>query len=387
LPRSWVRLPVDTVQPRRRILVQGFQAQWVITLVVWAGVLISVFAVILVGPLAWTTAAGSAPAAMAAALLVLHERLWLPLLALFLSLIVLALRMTHGVAGPLYRFRKVFAELGRGNFTVRTAIRKHDYLQLESQTLGEMVAALAARIERAQRLVASLDDELSRLEQQGGTLDRTRVAVLQAHARTAREALDEFTTTRPTVNAGPAPETATATEPASDSGFSLVELLVAMAIAAAVVSIALPNYMGAVNRARVAGAIGDIGAIDKDITVYKLNHGCFPPSLADIGHADTIDPWGATYEYGVPQAPGGGGRGGRKGGGGAAAGSCQACGGACIGAGAARKDRNLVPINADYDLYSKGADGQSVGPLSAGPSQDDVIRGRTGSFVGLASEY
>jgi general secretion pathway protein G len=52
-----------------------------------------------------------------------------------------------------------------------------------------------------------------------------------------------------------------------------------------------------------------------------------------------------------------------------------------------RKDKNLVPINTQYDLYSMGADGQSVPPLTAKASRDDVVMANDGTYIGLASNY
>ena len=52
-----------------------------------------------------------------------------------------------------------------------------------------------------------------------------------------------------------------------------------------------------------------------------------------------------------------------------------------------RKDKNLVPLNADYDLYSKGKDGKSQPPLTAKVSYDDIVRANNGGFVDLASKY
>ena len=52
-----------------------------------------------------------------------------------------------------------------------------------------------------------------------------------------------------------------------------------------------------------------------------------------------------------------------------------------------RKDKNLVPINSDYDLYSCGPDGVSVPPLTAMASRDDIIRANNGAFVGVAADY
>jgi general secretion pathway protein G len=53
----------------------------------------------------------------------------------------------------------------------------------------------------------------------------------------------------------------------------------------------------------------------------------------------------------------------------------------------ARKNKNLVPINSEYDLYSKGKDGNSVLALTAASSRDDVVLANDGRFIGLASNY
>ena len=45
------------------------------------------------------------------------------------------------------------------------------------------------------------------------------------------------------------------------------------------------------------------------------------------------------------------------------------------------------PKNSDFDLYSMGKDGASVGPLTAKASRDDVVRASDGRFVGLASDF
>jgi general secretion pathway protein G len=55
--------------------------------------------------------------------------------------------------------------------------------------------------------------------------------------------------------------------------------------------------------------------------------------------------------------------------------------------GLARKNKNLTPLNSDFDLYSMGKDGDSSAPLTAQTSRDDVIRANDGRFLGLASDY
>jgi general secretion pathway protein G len=144
-------------------------------------------------------------------------------------------------------------------------------------------------------------------------------------------------------------------------GFTLVELLIAMAIILTIAAIAVPNLIAAMELARVAKAIGDIKAIESGITLYEVIYGQLPDDLSQIGYGGYMDPWHNPYEY-LNETT-------------------------MKGNGQARKDRFLVPLNSDYDLYSDGKDGQSVSPITAKPSQDDIIRASDGSYTGLASDF
>lgn len=143
-------------------------------------------------------------------------------------------------------------------------------------------------------------------------------------------------------------------------GFTLIELLSVVAIIGILSSIAIPKYHDVIERARVAKAIGDLKAITTDL----LSLDSLPPSLSTINRQNMLDPWGHPYVY-LRFA--------KKNGNAPPAG--------------ARKDRFLVPINTAFDLYSKGKDGQSVAPLTAASSRDDVIVANDGGFTGLAKNY
>jgi len=147
----------------------------------------------------------------------------------------------------------------------------------------------------------------------------------------------------------------------NSGGFTLVELLIAMAIVLTISAIAVPNLMGAIDLAKIAHAIGDIDAIEDDIAIYQTIYGVLPDDLSQIGDGSLLDPWGNPYQYLNHST--------------------------MKGNGQARKDRFLVPLNSDYDLYSMGKDGKSSPPITANPSQDDVIRASNGSFVGLAANF
>jgi general secretion pathway protein G len=113
--------------------------------------------------------------------------------------------------------------------------------------------------------------------------------------------------------------------------------------------------------AKTAKAVADIHALGNDIQAYEFTKDKFPDTLGDIGYGGRLDPWGNPYQY-LNFAN-------------------------VNGNGKMRKDRFLVPINTNFDLYSMGKDGQSVSPLTAKASHDDVIWANDGSFVGLASDF
>jgi general secretion pathway protein G len=145
-------------------------------------------------------------------------------------------------------------------------------------------------------------------------------------------------------------------------GFSLFELLLVTALASILLGFAVPAYRDYVARAYVSAAVQDIGKIEMAIARFRLNNNeLLPATLAAVGHAATLDPWGRPYVY------------------------LNFTG--LNGNGGMRKNRNLVPINSDYDLYSLGEDGASASPLTARASRDDIVRGNDGGFIGLAEDY
>lgn len=156
------------------------------------------------------------------------------------------------------------------------------------------------------------------------------------------------------------------------AAFTLLEITLIIAIVGTLAALAVPGYIGYVEKARVASAISDIKNISIKLDLIAVDdREPLPDTLAAIDLGGMLDPWGNPYQYLRLDGAGPGGGGG--GGGGSPA--------------QPRKDRFLVPINSDYDLYSKGADGDSVAPLTAAKSHDDVIRAADGSFIGLAVNF
>lgn len=151
--------------------------------------------------------------------------------------------------------------------------------------------------------------------------------------------------------------------PAWSRAFTVIELLIVLMMMGTVAAIGIPAYMDALDRARVARSIGDIAAMQEEVRLFFLDTRRYPNSLAEIGRAATRDPYGRTYVY------------------------LNIAGGGARIKGQSRKDRFLVPLNSDFDLYSLGKDGLSRTPLTADESQDDIVRANNGGYIGLGSEY
>jgi general secretion pathway protein G len=146
---------------------------------------------------------------------------------------------------------------------------------------------------------------------------------------------------------------------ASRAGFTLVELAIVVAIIGILAALGMTSYVYVIDRARVVQAMGDIRVISMAVDDYWMFHQQYPANLAAVHKDDRLDPWGRPYEY-------------------------LRISGA---KGKYRKDKNLHPINTDYDLYSVGSDGKTNLALTAKVSRDDVIRANDGGFLGLAETY
>jgi general secretion pathway protein G len=144
-------------------------------------------------------------------------------------------------------------------------------------------------------------------------------------------------------------------------GFTLVEMMITVAIIGILAAIALPAYNNYVERVRVSTAISDIATMSVKIEQYFVENRVYPNTLADVSLSNSKDPWGTSYGY------------------------YKILGN---NIGGARKDHNLNPINSDFDLYSIGVGKQAMKKqIDNADSLDDVIRARDGKFIDLAAKF
>ena len=66
------------------------------------------------------------------------------------------------------------------------------------------------------------------------------------------------------------------------TGFTLIELLVVVTIIGVLASIAVPNFMGAVTRARVAKAFTEMRGIGNILEMYHVDHNTYPETSTDL---------------------------------------------------------------------------------------------------------
>jgi prepilin-type N-terminal cleavage/methylation domain-containing protein len=156
-------------------------------------------------------------------------------------------------------------------------------------------------------------------------------------------------------------------------GFTLIEIMLAVAIVAILATVAISAYEGYIGEARIGTAMQDIRqaeliltdlALDDDLdalepagysgtvlNVYQQGNGLILAAAAPAGATAWLDPWGRSYRYRRPPT------------------RTDSSGGVS----------NSGGVGQAYDLYSDGPD--------AGDAADDIIRGCNGEYIGTAGGH
>ena len=145
------------------------------------------------------------------------------------------------------------------------------------------------------------------------------------------------------------------------SGFTLIEMVISIGIVGLLSAIAMPSYQDHINKVNIAMMMVDIARIQGAVENYYVNEFIYAPDLATIAMDELTDAYGKPYNYllFLPSTP----------------------------SSEKRKDKNLNPINPDYDLYSIGKDGETSRILGSSKALDDIVRANDGAYLGLAADF
>jgi methyl-accepting chemotaxis protein len=80
-----------------------------------------------------------------------------------ISVAVLAMFISHKIAGPLYRIKKDIERLHAGDLTASFRIRKGDQLQDLADSLNEMASAMQAKVKQLKD--SSLNNEVAKIRE------------------------------------------------------------------------------------------------------------------------------------------------------------------------------------------------------------------------------
>jgi methyl-accepting chemotaxis protein len=135
---------------KRRILVNNFQYRLLVGNFLYLASVVIAFVVVLFAPVVAILADDTVTLAQrevaAHQLLVMHERVWFAIPVVIALCILHAALVSHRIAGPLVRFKRILSDLAAGDLSVKVNIRRHDYLGPEAEVMAEMVAGLRERV-------------------------------------------------------------------------------------------------------------------------------------------------------------------------------------------------------------------------------------------------
>jgi general secretion pathway protein G len=82
--------------------------------------------------------------------------------------------------------------------------------------------------------------------------------------------------------------------PSTSRGFTVLELLIVVAVIGVVTAIALPNVVSAIQRARQSRTMADMKAIGRAIVLYEQDYVDYPIETS-LAHAENLRPYLVPY--------------------------------------------------------------------------------------------
>jgi methyl-accepting chemotaxis protein len=152
---------------RRRFILLDFQNRMLLFTFLYFVVTVVFFAAVLFIPLMrGLEIEGLSPeqrGIVAGEFLSLHYRFWPAIPVVLVLLGAHSILVSHRVAGPLHRFRKIYREVAKGDLTGVVRLRKNDYLKDDAELLSLMIDSLRSRLREIDYLDERMQVRLAEL--------------------------------------------------------------------------------------------------------------------------------------------------------------------------------------------------------------------------------
>jgi len=129
-------------------------------------------------------------------LLYLHDRYWPVVLVSLLAICLHATRASHKIAGPLYRFTRLFQAITAGRIPKPTCLRRGDYLGTEMEVINAMMVSLRDKVTDIHTAWIPLGGALADLQKVAGSAPREelvqRLTMLVEQSHRLAETLEAF---------------------------------------------------------------------------------------------------------------------------------------------------------------------------------------------------
>ncbi len=132
------------------------------------------------------------------AFLALHEYFWPAILLVLIVIAFHSIRLSHSLAGPVYRFKQTLRQIQKRNFSVQITLRKKDFFSEMMDEMNETNRSLSADIADLKEKHAPIQEAIEEMNEKLGQKD-VSIEFLKTSARTIfenekalRQALEQF---------------------------------------------------------------------------------------------------------------------------------------------------------------------------------------------------
>ncbi len=94
-------------------------------------------------------------------ILYLHDYFWPSVVFVLIAIFLDSIRVSHKIAGPLFRFNRTFEAIEKGELPSTIRIRKGDLLAEESEAINRMLGGLRENVRAIQETYTVLRETLS----------------------------------------------------------------------------------------------------------------------------------------------------------------------------------------------------------------------------------